>query len=956
MTNDLSQSKKSALMRAVSNPAMMPAFFERIECSAAWFDELCKQGLMDPQEMPHLEETSPRVPAWPITTFLKRFSFVVKENQDRKYADKLWTVLVKVTRHAQENEQENFRVWSHFVKIARNLPAEAMGKDYRGIIAYWLEGNFMVELVGDEVVLWLFDLLDSEHTHCSKRLALSLLREIYRVNFVKKQFFNDGRREALLSFKSHEFPDRKEELARKIGAAIGLDGIKIFIEKLEEVLAEERNDKRVFMWRRAIENHDQNRNQDDNALDVLVDAARDSLDECLQRLERGFPDELLVQLLESDFDTIRRIGIHLSSEHIEKLNDDTKRRLIDKDFFRDSFRHELWHFLKNHYGSLEPDLKEKVLKIISLLHGGGDEENGRNFAKRSAYIQAVWLESVIGFDEEIKVLHRKKLELIGEGRIEHPDFAGYWAGGFQKLRTSSATVAEIKKMSEAPEGLVRYLNDYEDQHDQEAYRLEELADTFGEFMKVDALDISSILLELKSLNPRYINTIFKSYLDLLKRNTDIGWVLLWPKILEFANEVVSRDDFWESTQSDPTMEFASEKYQAIRTLSIFIGSGCYGEDDNCFAEDNIPLAKQVLEKVIDNQVGVDFKNNADAMIVAANSAKGICLKAYLDLALYEIKNTNNKKDKEDVAGRYLKIFESELNKRDRRGKAEFEAVTILTSYYPMALHYHREWALSKMPEIFCASDEKKWLCAVQGFSYATNFLPDVYLYLKDHEYLISILESKSLKDNFKDRYIQMMGISCYRKLELIIDKSSMVRKLIERGNPRELRQLIWFIWTLRDSNDFDVVKNMVHDLFPLVLNSINTGENQGRQIAAQLCYWSVYVDHLKDKEQTDWLGRIAPFAQLGNNTTLFIRSIAGISRINRGLPSELKKLWIIWKKMFCGPVAPHDHPPKEIKQMLTDLAGAGLEMEAQKIASLYLDNGMRSPKEWLKEILQTSSE
>lgn len=939
MLSELTPSQRSALERVIKNPELQPAFFELVE-GPIWFDALYEKGLLKPNLLPPPIEVKPgqfQIPNWPITDFLLEFSKFVKEEAEDTYAEKLWAVLVDVTHYAKEHDFGNYRVWWQFSKIASNLPLEILRENFHENVIFWLRDDFGGKLVGDQIVAWLDNLLDSESEY-SNEVAQSLLTLIYGIIFEEKQYFKDGKLEARLLLKSYKFREKKKALAKKIGSVLGLNAISVFISTIEEILRVEENDKWSCTWRPAIEDHAQNHTVDD-AQNVLVEAIRDSYCEYLGELDTKDLSLPILSILESKYETIGRIGIYLSNYYFEKLNENALSLIISDRYFHDNFRHELWHFLNSHYASLPDNLKKKTISIILSLKGRrDDDEDEKVLIGRTAYRRALWLSSFSNASKQAEILYRKCLEIIKK-EPDHPDFASYMTSG-SVVHDSPNTVEEIEELSAYPEVLVEYLNDYRYQGHFNEPGLEGLVNTFAGFVRNNPTKVSEMFQELKNLKTYYIHEIFKGYLDLWEKSSELDWDSLWPKLLTFSHDLVKTKEFWTSNQDAPGGAFIGNRDWTIGTLSRLIEAGCKNSGHS-FDESNTILANQVLEMILAHQSGAVFEDDSDAVSIAINSPRGRCLEAYINLALFDARNNDNNPE---VTVKYFATFDKELHKSDG-DHPEYEFATLVANYFPNFMYLSEKWALKNVPIIFDIHNKKKWLCAVQGFSYVPQFVPQIYQYLKDNGHLIAILDTEGLKDRLDNRYIQLIGIAYYRQIEKIEAENNTLLTLIQRNDTKELGQLIWFIWTLRGPETFERAKGMVYELFPLILQIADLNEELGQKLASQLCHWTIFIDDL-DELSLKWLKCIAPYAQVNYNATHLIE---GMAKLSKDYPIEVGN---IWKEMLNGEAC--DFPPEEIKQILSNLVKAGKEgaLAAKEIVSLYYKQGLHNPNNWLKELVE----
>lgn len=101
--------------------------------------------------------------------------------------------------------------------------------------------------------------------------------------------------------------------ARKLGERCGAAAVDMLARRLTEYIGSIDDDRHSYVWRSAVEEHEQDAHKD-SSRDVLVDAVRDA---ALGATGTGSSAALSVakSLLESPYPTLTRIGIYVCGEH-----------------------------------------------------------------------------------------------------------------------------------------------------------------------------------------------------------------------------------------------------------------------------------------------------------------------------------------------------------------------------------------------------------------------------------------------------------------------------------------------------------------------------------------------------------------------------------------------------------------------------------------------------------------
>lgn len=935
VADSLTPKQKSAITRVVKHPELQFFLFNKAD-GLAWIDGFREAGFLNPE---FIERPKPvgdgtfQIPSWPITEYLVRNSKHLREPDNARYASEVWQFICDVTNYAKSNDFGNYRVWWQFSKVLRNIPLEILEDSYLEILEFWLSDNFDRGLLGDQIVNWCQDLMQGKN-ELSLKIAFSLFALIFKIERVDKKWGGDDNKEAVLSFQSYRIREHLVPLAKMAGETYGQSATSFFIDKMGEVLDIDQTDRLSTTWRRAIEDHEQN-HANEGADHLLVECLRENLAASFSSSSNETANTTIGDLLRSRFETIRRIAIYTANSNFEKISDDILDELIKKPFFCETYRHELWHFFNRNYLSFRANLKEKIVNIIS-------EDSESRDDRRTAIYQARWLSSIKDSDKRAHQLYDKCVKLIGF-KPDQPDFSSYITGGVV-VHESPLEVEDLFSMSSDLKKMTSYLNDYTYQGG--AFNepgLEGLVKVFGSFILARPEFVLSNLGEFQSLKPHYLHELFDAFLNAWNGESVIEWESAWLKILEFSISLFSNQEFWLYSEEQPGAAFIGNSHWVVGTFSRLIEAGCKKDGHN-FSIDVVPLAKQVLETILEFQSGEQFEDGSDAVSIAINSPRGRCLEAYINLSLFHLRNST-KGDRDRILESYLSTYESELGKADEE-YPEFEFATLIANYYPNFLfNISEEWTTKNVTRIFNWNNRKRWLCAVQGYSYVGQFIPKVYDFFKSQGFFFKILDCETLHERVGKRYIKTIAVAYLQKRESIDDPENLIVQLIQRGGDREIGQLIWFIWTLRDGEAKDRAKEIVYELFPVVLKAVDLDSKEGKHLASHLCHWAIYLNDL-DEQSKQWLLTIAPYANEDHNTNYLLDGLAEISESN---PFDASDIWAEMLRIYA-----YDYPEDKIKRIFRNLVSRGNAgiYKAREIASQYLQHQLIRPNEWLNEIIQ----
>lgn len=935
MAEMLTPKQKSAIQRAKQNPDLQGILFRKT-AGVHWFSAFIEAGFLNPVEMPSpvpaKEEGYVSIPTWPITDYLVATSEEFNDPLNEEYA--VWTLdfIRAATISSRERGFGNYRVWWQFSKIICNVPVHLISLDVITLIDTWLDDRYERGVVAETLgCKWLLSLLSLSGAH-SKSLSISLLDVLFKIKLGGEADVSSSKKKAALRFDSWYAKKITEKVACKAGSVLERDAVHIFQVRLETILDMDDNDRWSFIWRSAIENHDQNHGADDSE-DIIVEAFRDSL---LAYIEAAPTSSLnyVKELLGNKFETIKRIAIYAIDQQFRHLNDCAD-HVISREYFNGNYRHELWHFLRNHYQELGPDQKQRVLSIVNDLIE--NDENGQISVGATAYQRAIWFSAIKDSDEETARYYCQNIEKAG-AEPKNPDFSSYMTVG--DVDDKSPIPAE-ELLSLGIDDLLKHLSSAKDQGSFKEPSFRGLVKALQQAVKAEPLRYHVLLHKFVEVDLPFVYSIIEAYQELWTEKAQLPWDEIWDSLLSFCRDIATQDRFWSSENAKERSSFVANRYWVVGAIGRLIESGTKS-DEHAFSEKLLHKAEIVLLPLLDNERGEEFKVDADAVSLAINSPRGRCIEALINLTLRSCRLSDKRSENHlEIWQHFQPIYNEEL-KRTEIG--EYEFATLVSNYLPNFMYMSNEWVSKNLCRIFDQSNYQGWLCAMQGYAYVGRVYELIYKHLKEHGHLIKALDDDNIKGKANEKVIQNIAVAYLNNFETL--ENGLISQLLQRGMQSELSHLIWFLWTLRKDGD-DNINAKVFALWPLILEVIDTSSREGRLLASKLCDWAVFVDEVTDENKKLILA-VAPFAEEGYNSYDLLRSI---SRISERQPIEAYEIWL---RLLEG--AKPDFPEESIREALTNfiLIGHDGQRMAKSIVSEYLKGGNEQPSLWLREIMEST--
>jgi len=910
---------------------LQPFFFRKAK-GLKWFDALVERKLLSPEKnpkpVPAKEEGYIVVPLWPATEYLVATSPDLQQKKNEPYAGKFLNLIRSTTNHAKESNFSNYRTWWQFSKIIQNIPPGLITLEDLKLIEFWLDDPYEHGLIAIELGgRWVDALLDRNDPH-SHELALGALSILYKVHIISTESERKRRRASTDEWYEKQITNK---VASKAGKTLGIAVPELFKDRLEQFLAAENTDKWSSVWRHAIEDHEQDQHRT-GFEHVMIDGFRDSLLACADAHADATFD-YVGRLLGSPYQTVRRIAIFAIDHRYRQLRD-LAQRILDPGYFTSNYRHELWHLLKNHYESFSRDQKRAVARVISD-HIERDESTEQVSDRASAYWRAIWYAALMAAGSSEADLYRKAVETAG-AEPEHPDFSSYvttrWGG-----RGSPRSPEQL--LSLELDDLIDQLNSFKDSGGFFEPGLEGLAKTLKEAVKTQPLRFYRNLGKFLTGDFAYIYNVIEAYHELWSTKVPLPWDDVWGNLLALCGELIAQTRFWEPEAAKSRTSFVANRHWIVGGIARLIEAGTKS-DEHAFDERLLDQAERILTTLLRQEKGEEFKSDSDAVSIAINGPRGRCLEALINLTLRSCRLSDKKiENHAEVWAHFQEIYDSELGRAE-----EFEFVTLVSMYLPNFLYMSQDWVVDNLARIFEQRNKLRWRCAMQGYAYVNQVYEVIYRYLKENGDVILALNDESINSRVQEKLVQHIAVGYLNGHEELDDDHGLMAQLVARSKESELGHLIWFIWTLRDSEQ-ENIRSKVFLLWSRLVKAIDTTTKEGRRLAARLCDWISFV-RVVDETNKNLILAVALYSGEYHHSFAMLESIA---RISKKQPSEAFEIW----DRLLQNSAP-SYPGEAIRETLTNLVAQGNEggRKAKKIVDKYLKAGNEEPEAMLREAIR----
>lgn len=689
-----------------SRPENRAYFFDRLE-NPSWVESLAQRDFFShpPSPVPAQEPGYVRFPPWPEGRYLARVA--------AQASDAVALVLQGIAT------SENPAVTALLFKTLASLPDRYVIRLADKALE-WVTAPF-ADHFAEEAAAVALRLLASAGTGAALKLIAQLLEVRPDPRLAEKASAGDTplrvSPEATARFSEWEYDRLLARVLEPMVDASGLDALRLLVGLLEVALRLSRWEDEVarddysYIWRPAIEDHEQN--SDSGIKNTLVSAVRDAA----VRHATQHPEELEATLLvlESGSTVLRRVALHVLASSSSGL-DLASPRMTDRELFDDHrVRHEYAALLRARFGELDaasqsellswieagPDLAEYAQRRTDI---DGAAPTPDDLARYSDY----WRRDRYSFVEAHldQDATDRYLELVGRmGEPEHADFVSWsssWVGP-----ESPATVEELRERSavEVTDYLRRWRPD-DDSGRAFGPSIEGLGRVLSEVVAARAGDFADVAAGLLDLDPTYVRELFSGLESALRGGATFSWagpLALASAVVEYPFEpdieVSDRD-------RDPGWRWCR------RQIGSLLRSGL-SDKRNRIPFDFRSLAWEVIQRLTEDpnpsaeheaRYGGD---NMDALTLSINTNRGTAMHAVVEYALWCRRELESRG--EDVS-RGFELMPEVAEILDLHLRSDVDASLAVRAVYgrwlPWLLLLDEAWTVERMPLVFPSPDDE----------------------------------------------------------------------------------------------------------------------------------------------------------------------------------------------------------------------------------------------------------
>ena len=771
-----------------------------------YFDVLLREGFFDPKLNPAPIEEEPglfRVPYWTALSYLSTVAKIAGAKDDIGLSEKVLGVIRRVSLWKDEHTEtaDNYHTYGAFAEIFGLLPTRSISLEDLDLIPLWLRGRF-----NNSQVAYQFCRGTLQRFVTSPQVE-DWIKAVKAVEHLTKIVWDDD--EDLVRSGAKPRPIVKEHwvkeicmiVSRPLGTLTGSEIVPVLVKRLEQVFQGPERSSESWIWRPAVEDHEQNRSW--NILEnCFFEASRDAL-LCWLDTDVEQAREFIKNMLDGENFASRRVAIYLVGVRFEKLSLLLKHVLVPSQFCRSNI-HELYNFLENCFSSFEPDAKRSVTSLIANL---AVPEGAQKSEKRRKSEQRLWLSAIRGkgsveVDEWFVRLDNDPL--LG-AMASHSDFNSY-STSMIGPGPSPFTPQELVEF--ARDGvIVRRLNEFVPGDPWYGPTTESLIDSLSNAV---VLDIETFL---SSLNQFVEAKLAFQYgiINGLKKAWDAGedeagvlkWMPHWPDVFGFFKMLIREHQLWSEEAEDPDSAY---RRWTMTSVVDFLSSATQTDRKAYppeWLDQGLNIIKTFLEKQASAVVTSSEENDTEFLNKAINTSKGRTVTALFSHALRASRVSDQKVSEHKTVWKILQpIFDSEVLKVTQ-GNWEFAAIA--GSYVVQLEYLDATWCEQNINRIFSSDNDLTFRAAVGGFTYSSSsrFIYDLIGRTGILMRALRIIEGSEARRSL----LQKVGLAYLWSTEELDGEA--ISFLFVDNRQEDLTELARFFWQVSHQKLEQVMRNRI---------------------------------------------------------------------------------------------------------------------------------------------------
>jgi len=860
-----------------------------------WFKELYSKEYFCPyKNLKPMEDKYQRgyysIPKWNVLDFLYNISNKNKKSNDLSITKLIIKVIDAIIDYTDDkgNRIENYRTDNVIIEVIMNLPQSEIKEEHISFIITALKSKWNNGFL--EGTLSKYDLCRI----LNKELMMILLTGLLNCDIKKEGYWL----EKILT------RNKKD-----IGDKYPINVISIVINKIDSIISEDENAFSVYVIATIEDIKDELYSYSYKKL--LISFLRDML----QFADPKDINQRIEEMMTNDNSIYIRLAVHTINYHYDELKN-IFWKLGKNPLEETDVKYEIYKLFKNRAKLFIEDEINKAINWIEnknyyVQEGAKDDIN----LLRIAYAKKEFLNALLESENEEVIELYYKYNMINPNEIKHPGRSFYIEDLESIKYISSLTIEDFERMSSIE--IADYLNDFKETSDWKAPSKKGLSETFERYIIKNFSVFIDDLNDYLDISVIYQDAIINAFqnLDLSNKGIYID------KILDFLDEL-----------SDKLFIKMEDKNEHIRYCLLSV----IGFIDNKLlkleglnSNEALNKIKYILIKIIRNVKEEDVETG-NYVTSAFSMIKGTSYIALIGLSSKEA-TLKYSKDAIKWESDIKEFFTSNL---DKTNETSLYFVAVLGMFLPQLMYIDKDWVVQHFDEIFNKGLEKYWKVAMESYLGYSKFYLDIYKLMKEHGNYEKALNFTYKNEEIGQKIVEHICVAYLNGEESLIDNLSLINKLLNRKDIKELEQIISFMSTGKSETLDKNMKLKIKELWGKLIEVLesNLGTEESHELLYKLCDWINLIDELGD-DVFEWVKKYCKYCR-HNYETYFITD--GLLKHIHKEPDKVADIFI---EMIDHEIYLDDED--NIKIIVKNFYDMGMKKQADQICNSYLSIGAK---------------
>jgi hypothetical protein len=707
--------------------------------------------------------------------------------------------------------------------------------------------------------------------------------------------------------------------AQKLGYRCGRPVLDLLTERYKAVEGSTEDGRYSYVWRNAIEDHERD-SQDHEARGAIVSSLRDAT---LGAIDRNYADveEFLTSLLESSHEVLARIGIYVCGQRFDVAGKLFVTHLKASWFSELGFWHESYWVVKSNFRKFGAIDQAYFIALVMSLKG--EWIDGSDASSLDEQLRRDVLSAAVGQGNQVlDAEYRRLIDIHGKERPDI-DFHTFTSEASWVGEKSPATAETILRMSDA--ALTKLLATFtEDRGNWQGPTIKGLADAIAAAVRLSDDGFATRLTGFLEQPTPYQHGLLRG---LKNRWSEDKNDIHWDAVVSVVESIVSSDRLRREIDglgNSTGGVWTPDARWLISDVADLIKEG--SSTDRSMPAELLVRCMAILSSLIDLSPPSSTNDPASSVSTALNSNHGQLVISSIHVALAMAREGDPLAP--EVAWNYLKpLVEKELVSSEEGDNSAFAAICGL---YCVNLHFLApQWVDSNFSRMFSQKNVTAWRSAAFGFSYQSHMYEWLYIQIRKGGHLQRMIFDEA-GEQVRRKALQFLTLAYLEKRE-DINSDGPLKDLIRTLQDDSLKQICWFLWTLRDNAPSDEREERIVDLWISIWRAIRDSGVEHRSLSSQLNLLSVFVTKLDDPNVVAAWSDSAQYAEIGHHGNV---TVASLARLVRSFPSQVAGILI----QVVGREPPM-YKVDDLRYCVLELYEAGLQEEAELVCNRYAEMG-----------------